>query len=840
MDLENVKQNINKKLKSIKPVSLKATNKAKRKESRKSKQPLSTTVKQKLKKTFVVDQPKTAQQFAATLFQDIDTKYDIFQIADDEYSFCMEYSDISFSKASKESQVNTFTSWVDYLNSFTEKTHIQVVNFGKAVKTDEYKHSYMFNEQSENVSLQKIAKELNQRISLNIGDSDNTLINKRYLVVSQKARSIKEAKEQFIDILNRTEEKFKHMLSNIRIVPYTERLNLIYDLLNVDTAADHDFVNLLEKAHKEDKTIYDVLVPKHKEAISFKEKDYVSILGKKYLQVLYIQKYPKSLSPAFYHKITSQEMNIITTLNIQPTNNAKAIKKVDKKISGMDTERLEKSKRLAKNGISYTDCPDRKLDRKIEDGEQLQEDIRKNKQKIFTNNMLICIIADSLSELDNNAKVLTEIAAEHFVELRPILWQQLEGIKHVLPLGHNHIQFQRTLTSEATGVNVPFDSKDLIQPNGLYYGQNLNTRKCLFADRKALMNGNGAVLATSGAGKSFTMKLLMEQIKVKYPDDDIIVVEPQKEYDPLVKACHGETITISANSSTHINPFDLDMHYSLSDTDDSIETDPVKEKIDYILSFIESILEEPLNSTDKTLIDRCCTIIYKPYVKSGFQNESLIPNLKHFYEKMKQQPEPEAEKIALALERYVHGSITMFSQETNINIKNKFICFDISNLSKSLQTTGYLLVLDHIMNRLAKNQHEGRFTWIFIDEFHILLRNLYSAEYIAKIYKVGRKLHALPTICTQNISNVLQSDYGCDILSNSESAIILKQKALDLQILSNIFNISDDEKEYVTNSPSGHGLLIYGEDCYPFKNEIPDSYYIYELNETSSLHKARA
>lgn len=787
------------------------------------------------KNPFHVDTPKTAQQFAQTLFKDIDKKTDIYRIDNNHYSFCLEYTDISFSKAAQEKQVDIFTTWVDYLNSYTEKTHIQVINMGKSRKTKDYKKAFLFDENNKIHELSVVASEFNKLINSTIGYAENILETKRYIVVSQKANSAEEAYESFMDIFNKTEDKFKNIKSNIRIVPYQERLNMIYDLLNIDTAADHDFINLLQKAENENKTIYDVLVPQDKNAISFKERNYINIMDKKYLQILYVSKYPKTLTPRFYNAITTQDMNIITTLNISPTNSAKIKNKISKKISGMETEKYDKIKRLAKSNVNYHDAPDRKLEHKIQDAVQLEEDIRKKKQKIFKNNILICIIAESIEEMDKNRSILTEIAAEHFIELKPILWQQLEGLKHILPLGHDSIQFQRSLTSEAVAINVPFHSKDLMQRTGLYHGLNQSTRKCLFADRKNLMNGNGCVLATSGAGKSFEMKSEINQIKLKYPDDDIIIIAPQKEYDKIIDAGKGQTITISANSKTYINPFDLDMNYSLSED----ESDPVKEKIEYILSFVESLMDTPLTGIDKTLIDRCCKILYGPYVKSNYTDEELIPDLPLFYRCMLAQPETAAQEIAVVLERYVNGSIDMFSKPTNIDINNNLICFDISNLSQSMQTTGYLVVLDYIMNSLAKNKEAGKSTWIFIDEFHILLRNEYSAEYISKIYKIGRKLHALPTICTQNIANVLKSDYGCDILSNSEFAILLKQKTLDLQILSKIFDISEEEQSYITNSPSGHGLMIYGEDCYPFKNVIPKDYFIYELNETSSLQKAR-
>jgi len=181
----------------------------------------------------------------------------------------------------------------------------------------------------------------------------------------------------------------------------------------------------------------------------------------------------------------------------------------------------------------------------------------------------------------------------------------------------------------------------------------------------------------------------------------------------------------------------------------------------------------------------------------------------------------------------------IFAKKTNIQIKNRFISFDISGLPSSIQTTGYLVVLEHIMNRLKRNKDLGKHTWIYIDEFHILLANNYSAEYIAKIYKIGRKWNAINTVITQNIADVIKSEQGCKILSNSELAIILKQKPLDLPAISKIFDISDEEAAYVTDSPAGQGIIVYGEDKVVFRNQVPRDSYIYELNQTSNMQKSR-
>ena len=788
---------------------------------------------------FKVFTPKSSQECVSFLFQDFDEKTGILKITDDVYSICMEYTDISFAKANDEECENIFFKWLEYLHSFREDNHIQVVNASTPVKTEKFKEKFVFDTSSLQDDNQKqIAEELNTLITNSLGTNEETLLTKRYIVISLKAKSFIEANALFLNIYLKTEQKFKELKSKVRLVTVKERLRFIYDYLNLQTLEEKGIDNICSYAKEYELSIYDAISPK---SISMRESDFIEIEDKKFLRILYVSKLPKSMTPRFYNRITTlEDVNLITTLNITPTNPAKAMKQVDKSLSAMETERLEKIKRAGKSNLDYEYVKDKKLETKISNAMQLQIDLQKNNQKIFQNNFLVCISANSFEDLEDQTIKVQEVASEMLIEMKPLLWQQLEGLQNVLPLGHNSLQFQRTLTSEATAVNVPFNSKDFLHDNALYYGVNLVSKNAIFCDRKQLINGNGCVLATSGAGKSFNVKTIIEQIMFRYPEDDVIIIDPQNEYGSLLDVFKGQSqkIVISTTSDTYINPFDLDLDYGLNDGG---KNDPLKSKTEYIIAFVESVVGSGgLTGGQKTIIDRCTKLIFEKYEQSHYKDKSLLPTLPVFYECLKEQPEPEAKRLALVLERYVFGSLDIFAKKTNVNIQNRLVCFDISELSSSLQATGYLVVLDHIQNRLAMNKKLGKYTWIFIDEVHILLANNYSAQYVAKFYKVGRKFLGMNTIITQNIADMLENEQGRKILSNSEFALILKQKALDLPHIANIFNISEEESRYVVgDSPVGQGVLVFGSDKIPFLNRVPKEYLLYKVNNTDNMVQAR-
>lgn len=474
-----------------------------------------------------IAKPQTTSQIMRMFFKSFNENNSIIQLDDEHYSVCFEYQDISFSKANYDEQENIFLKWVEYLHSFNYHDHIQVVYSGTPVKTQDYKKKYVYNTEKLNENKTKIANEFNTLIETCLGEKDEILCETRQIVITTKAESIKEAQDIFMQYQLRTEEKFKELKSKIRRVSIEERLTSLYNVFHTNILKDDGIENIIQYAKDNNLSIYDVLAPK--EDVSLREKNYINIGDKKFIRVLYVSKLPKSITPRFYNRITTIEnANIITTLNITPTDPAKVIKKVNKKISGMKTERLEKIKKANKNNYSYEAVKDEKLEDSIRDAQALRDALQKKKQKLFTNNILICILANTLEELEKTTKAIKDIGNEHIITIYNLDWQQLEGIQNCLNFGWNSLQIQRSLTSESTATNVPFNTKDLMHENSIFHGINLVSKNPVFCDRKKLLNGNGCVLATSGAGKSFSIKIIIEQVLLRYPQDEVIVIDPQR------------------------------------------------------------------------------------------------------------------------------------------------------------------------------------------------------------------------------------------------------------------------------------------------------------------------
>ena len=804
--------------------------------------------------------PLTNQQCMDYFFKDYDAE-GIFKIDDTHYSVTFEYSDISFARTAQEVAESIFLSWVDYLNSFSDTIHIQVLNAGIPTDTEKFKEKFMLDKTQEckdNPAVDRLTDEYNTLVSRTIGYNKNTLITRRYITLSTEAEDFGAAYDKLMTLVRKSEVKFKELGSKITVVDTHHRLEIIHDFWNIETMYQKEIKNAVKYSQENNLTIYDVLSPQA-EAINMAKDDYIVVeqldkteiegfsqqkTPKKYIRALYLsQKLPQTISPKVYNAITTiPDIHMFSCVNIQPVQTAAAVKSINKKRTGLETERYDKIKKLAKDGVDYQFLPDKRIEDGIESYNELLYDIQKNDQKIFESNMVICVQADTKDKLDNDTIRIIEKASEMMVEFHVLKWQQLEGVLNCLPLGHNTLQFQRTDTSEMTACYTPFNSKDFMHAKSIYYGQNQISGNGVFLDRKTLMNGNGCVLATSGSGKSFAVKCIIEQILLRYPEDEVVIIDFQKEYQKLVDAFHGQTIEISPNAGTFINPLDLDKSYDLSDSGRGA---PIKSKIEYMQSFIEAILNRKYDNADlqtsveQSVIDRCCTTIYKDYIDSNYEDKSKLPLLKDLHKALLKQPEAEARMLAKALERYVVGSLNIFSHETNVDINNRMICFDIMDLPESIQSVGYLVLLDYIMNRLVANQKLGRHTWIFIDEFHILLNNKGGADYVAKIYKIARKFKGMPTVITQNIADVLRTEQGRKILGNSDFAMLMRQMPVDLPEIQRIYGISDEETEYITGKGSGRGIIVFAQEKIPFINRVPDDTLIYELNNTSNMMISR-
>ena len=548
-------------------------------------------------------------------------------------------------------------------------------------------------------------------------------------------------------------------------------------------------------------------------------------MGATFGAVSFLQILAPELSDKMLAEFLDMDNSIIINLHVQSIDQAKAIKDIKAKITDLDKMKIEEQKKAVRSGYDMDVLPS---DLVTYGGEakKLLEDLQSRNERMFLVTVLVMNTAGNKKVLDNLIFQTAAIAQKYNCSLKRLDFQQEQGLMSSLPIGINLVDITRGLTTSSTAIFVPFTTEELFQSGeALYYGINAISNNMIMADRKLLKNPNGLILGTPGSGKSFSAKREMTNAFL-VSTDDIIICDPEGEYFPLVNMLKGQVIKISPVSEHYINPMDINLNYSEDES-------PVSLKADFILSLCELIVgsKTGLEPVEKTIIDRCVRLVYKDYLQHPVPEK--MPVMEDLYNCILKQDEPEAKRIATALEIYVKGSLNIFNHRTNVDINNRLICFDIKELGKQLKKIGMLVVQDHVWNRVTINRSEHKSTRYYIDEFHLLLKDEQTAQYSVEIWKRFRKWGGIPTGITQNVKDLLASREIENIFENSDFILMLNQAGGDRQILAKQLNISPHQLSFVTNSNAGEGLLFYGNTIIPFKDRFPKDTKLYKIMTTN-------
>ena len=538
--------------------------------------------------------------------------------------------------------------------------------------------------------------------------------------------------------------------------------------------------------------------------------------------------YLNILAPELTDKVLAEfldmDKNLVVSIHVQSVDQLKAIKLIKGKITDLDRMKIEEQKKAVRSGYDMEIIPS---DLATYGGEakKILDDLQSRNERMFLITVLFLNAAKTKQDLDSAVFQTAGIAQKFNCTLNRLDYMQEQGLMSSLPLANNLVPIKRALTTTSTAIFVPFTTQELfMEGDSLYYGLNAVSNNMIMADRKQLKNPNGLILGTPGSGKSFSAKREMTNVFFT-TTDDIIIADPEGEYYPLVEALGGQVIHISSTSRDYINPMDINLNYADDDN-------PLGMKSDFILSLCELIMgaRDGMEPEEKSVIDRCLPLVYQKYLNDP--KPENMPILGDLYDCLREQKERQAQRIATALEIYVNGSLRVFNHQTNVELDNRLICFDIKELGKQLKKLGMLIVQDQVWNRVTINRNAKKNTRYYIDEFHLLLKEEQTAAYSVEIWKRFRKWGGIPTGITQNIKDLLASREIENIFENSDFIYMLNQASGDRQILAKQLNISPFQLSYVTNSNEGEGLLFYGNTIIPFKDKFDTSLKLYGLMTT--------
>ena len=663
----------------------------------------------------------------------------ICRISDSHYTKTIQFQDINYQLSQNEDKTAIFEGWCDFLNYFDSSIHFQLSFLNLAASEETFANSISIPPQRD--AFDSIREEYTTMLQNQLARGNNGLIKTKYLTFGIDADSIKAAKPRLerieTDILN----NFKRLGVAARTLDGKERLFQLHAVFHMDEQLPFQFEwDWLAPSGLSTK---DFIAPSSFEFRTGKQ----FRMGKKYGAVSFLQILAPELNDRLLADFLDMESSLIVSMHIQSVDQVKAIKTVKRKITDLDRSKIEEQKKAVRAGYDMDIIPS-DLATYGSEAKKLLQDLQSRNERMFLLTFLVLNTADNPRQLGNNIFQAGSIAQKYNCQLTRLDFQQEEGLMSCLPLGLNQIEIQRGLTTSSTAIFVPFTTQELFQ-NGkeaLYYGINALSNNLIMVDRKLLKNPNGLILGTPGSGKSFSAKREIANCFL-LTSDDVIICDPEAEYAPLVERLHGQVIKISPTSTNYINPMDLNLDYS---DDES----PLSLKSDFILSLCELIVggKDGLQPVQKTIIDRCVRLVYQTYLNDP--RPENMPILEDLYNLLRSQEEKEAQYIATALEIYVTGSLNVFNHQSNVDINNRIVCYDIKELGKQLKKIGMLVVQDQVWNRVTINRAAHKSTRYYIDEMHLLLKEEQTAAYTVEIWKRFRKWGGIPT-----------GDWVCNLLA---------------------------------------------------------------------------
>ncbi|KKQ37037.1 MAG: Type IV secretory pathway VirB4 component-like protein, partial [Candidatus Levybacteria bacterium GW2011_GWC2_37_7] len=554
-------------------------------------------------------------------------------------------------------------------------------------------------------------------------------------------------------------------------------------------------------------SLIDVIAPSSVE-VDF---NYIRI-GERFYKTFFIAGYPRYVSPNWLSPVIDFSHSLNISMFIYPTSSSDVLSDLRRKTAEMEA--------TISSQIDQGLVVDAKIQAALEDAYGLTEELAKGIERFFQMSLYITLYSDSLAELEQASKRLESTLSSLLILPKLSTLQMEEGFKSTIPFGTDNLFITRNMDTTSLASTFPFTSATLTQDKGIMYGLNQQNGSLIVFDRFSLENANEVVFGKSGSGKSFLIKL--EAMRQFMFGSEIIIIDPEGEYEAISKTLGGEYVSFTAGSPIKINPFDLSGMYVEGENELGL-------KILSLHGLLRIVLGE-LDATHDAILDRA---LIETYRQKGITTDPATqkrqpPLMEDLYKVLLGMEDPNSNELALRLEKFIKGSLSgLFNQQSNFDIRNPFTAFSVKALEDELRPIAIHIVLDFIWTKVRKSLKKRL---LILDEAWYLMKYEDSASFVYGIAKRARKYYLALTTATQDVQDFLSTDYGKAILSNSSIQILLKQSPTEIDTVSKIFYLSQGEKELLMSVGVGEGLFFAGQShvvvkivAAPFEKELATS-----------------
>ena len=733
----------------------------------------------------------------------------IFRVGN-KFAKSFKFTDINYMVASREDKEHMFLTYSELLNSLDSGATTKITIYNHRMNEADFEGTSLMPMQGD--WRDEYRAEYNHML-LDKAMNAEGVMQEKFITISIAKKTVEEARAYFARISADLQAHFAALGSKCVELSASDRLRVLHDFYR--SGEENFFTFSARDMMKKGHDFRDYICPDSIEKYS----DYLKI-GERYARVIYLKDYASYIKDSMVSELTELNRNMMLSIDVIPIPTDEAVREVENRLLGVETNITNWQRRQNSNN-NFSAVVPYDMEQQRKESKEFLDDLTTRDQRMMFAVITMVHTADTKEQLDSDTEAILSTARKHMCQMATLKYQQFDGLNTVLPIGVRKINAFRTLTTESLAVFMPFKVQEIMDKGGIYYGQNAISNNLILCNKANLLNQSAWLLGVPGSGKSFCAKGIMVPT-ILNSDDEILICDPEGEYAPMVEALMGDecaVIRVAAGGKDRLNAMYMVEGYG--------ENDPIIVKSQFIMSLIEQIDSKGVGPQQKSIIDRCTRAVYRDAEQSG-----IVPTLSTLRDKLMQQPEPEAKQIALSMELFTTGSLDIFGQHSTVDLDKRVVVFDIHGLGAQLKPTGLLVITDTILNRVTLNWKRGKRTHVFIDEFHVVFENEFSASFFNSAWRQFRKRNAYPTAITQNVEYLLDSVQASTMLSNSEFVVMLNQAASDREKLAKLLNISNEQLSYITNADAGCGLIKYGSALVPFINRFPKDTRLYSLMTT--------
>ena len=751
----------------------------------------------------------------------------ICEVEEGLFSGSLAFDDTSYHSVRDEQQKAMFSALTRLYDSFGADTLVQMSVVNTPLLKEEVGNRQFFDvHQQDNDAARHDAAVFNDILNDKVREGVSNIRRSRFLTYSVTADTADDAARKLSRIEGECSRILSSMGSKAHPMNGTQRLSVLYSLLNPFKPFYFDYAQ--DISARSAQTTKDCIAPSQ---IDFKPdgvlNDCVKLDNGVYAQVLVMKKFGSELSDRALADLVDLPIPMCVTWFVQPMDKSKAINFVRTRSAWIDKEIIEEQRSAVSKGYDFSILP-QELKYSKEETEDVLDHLQNKNQRLYVFTGLVYTYASSKEKLDQQVMRIISVARQSSIEVDTYDYRQRRGLNSVLPLGHNHVEISRMFTTAQVSILVPFATQELDDKGGNYYGQNKHSRNLVICNRKLLTSPMGFVCGKTGSGKGMFVKTEMTGTIFSNPTDEIYVIDRAGEYTEITRRYGGSVYDFGVGTGVHLNPFDTTTVAHMS------RAEQLSFKIDATLAQAGASAEEsgaPLSEVDQSIIQRCVELAFD---RADERGDGLPPILQDFYDVAKEQPERQAQVIALKYERFVRGAMDFFNHQTNLEWDKRIIDFNLKNLPDSMLVFALINVCEAVRNRMYFNAQRGVRTWLYVEEMQSLFAYPTVLNYFSRFSNEGRKFGLLLTGITQNATAMLENESARNIVLNADFIMLLKQSPLDRMRWAELLNLSEQEEECIDESAeAGDGLLLAGNARVPIRGKFPQGNVLYDLFSTN-------